>query len=73
MGLAIQGIPKAEKATAMGFFQAVYAIGMFLGPASGGFIGDIFGLRGVFFCAGIVYFIATALSVSMLPRRTEDK
>lgn len=70
MGLAIQGMPQEEKATAMGFFQAVYAIGMFLGPATGGFIGDAFGLSGVFFCAGAVYLIAAALSASMLPKQT---
>jgi predicted MFS family arabinose efflux permease len=73
MGLSIQGMPQEEKATAMGFFQAVYAIGMFSGPAAGGFIGDAFGLSGVFFCAGIVYLIATVLSASMLPKRIEDK
>ena len=72
MGLAIQGMPQKERATAMGFFQAVYAIGMFSGPASSGFIGDALGLRGVFFCAGIVYLIAAILSISMLPKRTED-
>jgi len=71
MGLSIQGMPQEEKATAMGFFQAVYAIGMFLGPAAGGFIGDAFGLSGVFFCAGIVYLIATALSISMLPKQID--
>ena len=72
MGLAIQGMPQDEKATAMGFFQAVYAIGMFAGPAAGGFIGDMFGLRWVFFCATIAYLIATVLSISMLPKRAED-
>jgi MFS family permease len=71
MGLAIQGLPQEEKATAMGFFQAVYAIGMFLGPALGGRIGDIFGLRSVFICAGIVYFIAASLSIIMLPKKEE--
>ena len=55
----------------MGFFQAVYAIGMFSGPALGGFIGDAFGLRGVFFCAGFVYLIAAVLSAFTLPRWTE--
>jgi len=71
MGLAIQGMPKEEKATAMGFFQAVYSIGMFVGPASGGFIGDHLSLRAIFFCAGIVYLIATVMSISMLPRQKE--
>jgi MFS family permease len=72
MGLAIQGVPQEEKAAAMGFFQAVYAIGMFSGPAAGGVIGDTFGLRGVFFCAGFVYLIATVLSASTLPKRAAD-
>jgi len=71
MGLAIQGILQEEKATAMGFFQAVYAVGMFLGPAVGGFIGDAFGLKGVFFCAGIIYLISSGMSAYMLPRRPE--
>ena len=73
MGLSIQGMPQEEKATAMGFFQAVYAIGMFSGPAASGFIGSAFGLRSVFFCIGIVYMIATALSIAMLPKRLEDR
>jgi predicted MFS family arabinose efflux permease len=67
MGLAIQGVPAEDKATAMGFYQAVYAIGMFLGPAIGGFIGDAFGLKGVFFCAGIVYVVASVVSAFTLP------
>ena len=34
MGLAIARLPDGDKATAMGFFQATYAIGMFAGNAS---------------------------------------
>lgn len=71
MGLAIQGIPKEEKATSMGFFQAVYAIGMFAGPAIGGFIGEAFGLRSIFICAGIVYLVAAGLAISTVPKRAE--
>lgn len=69
MGLAIQGVPKEEKAAAMGFFQAVYAIGMFLGPAAAGFIAQALGLGGVFICAGAIYLVAAIMSVSMLPRK----
>jgi len=71
MGLAIQGIPKEEKATAMGFFQAVYAIGMCSGPALGGLIGKRFGMDGIFLCAGLVYLIAALTSVIALPRRAD--
>jgi len=73
MGLAIQGVPQEEKATAMGFFQAVYAIGMFLGPAVGGFIGHKFGLRSIFLYAGFVYLTAAILSVSTLPPRKRNE
>ena len=30
------GVPDARKGTAMGFFQATYALGMFAGPALSG-------------------------------------
>jgi predicted MFS family arabinose efflux permease len=72
MGLAIQGVPREEKATAMGFYQAVYAIGMFGGPAIGGFIGDIFGLSGVFYCAGFIFLISFIVSAIMLPNRIDQ-
>jgi predicted MFS family arabinose efflux permease len=36
----------------MGFFQAVYALGMFAGPAAAGAVAERFGLVAVFpFCA----------------------
>ncbi len=72
MGLAIQGMPQEEKASAMGFFQAVYAIGMCLGPATGGFIKDMFGIRSVFLCAGTVYLIAGVMGIFTLPKRVKN-
>ncbi|MBT5875396.1 MAG: MFS transporter [Candidatus Latescibacteria bacterium] len=48
MALAVQSVPQGERGTAMGIFQAVYAIGMFSGPALGGVLGDWFGLGGLF-------------------------
>ena len=73
MGLAIQDMPPEEKASAMGFFQAVYAIGMFSGPAVGGLIAATkFGLYGAFFCAGAVYIIAAVMAIFTLPRYAKD-
>ena len=72
MGLAIQGMPPEEKASAMGFFQAVYAIGMCAGPAIGGFIGNRFGISGIFLCAGIVYLIAAVMGIFTLPERVNN-
>ncbi|WP_175640500.1 MFS transporter [Metabacillus schmidteae] len=63
MGMAIQTIPNRKRATAMGLFQAVYAIGIFLGP----FISGLFTEKGTFFpvfmTAGAVGFIGLLLSL----------
>jgi MFS family permease len=68
MGLAIQGIPKEEKASAMGFFQAVYAIGMFLGPFISGFIGGASNLESIFFTSSAIYIIAAIIGIFALPK-----
>ncbi|MDN5276218.1 MAG: hypothetical protein PWR01_183 [Clostridiales bacterium] len=44
MALSIKSVEASKRATAMGFFQAIYAIGMFLGPAFTGLISDMLGL-----------------------------
>jgi len=44
MGLSIKNIPSERRATAMGFFQAVYGLGMFLGPFVTGWLAHGFGL-----------------------------
>lgn len=48
MALAVQTVPQRERGTAMGIYQAVYAVGMFSGPALGGVLGDWLGLGGLF-------------------------
>jgi MFS family permease len=48
MGLSIRHVSDAERTTAMGVHQSVYAIGMFVGPALSGFIADLLGLRVMF-------------------------
>ncbi len=79
MGMAIQTIPNRKRATAMGLFQAVYAIGIFLGP----FIAGIFTDEGTFFpvfmTAGAAGFIGLLLSIKwgfqkspVLERKTES-
>ncbi|WP_245823413.1 MFS transporter [Metabacillus halosaccharovorans] len=63
MGMAIQTIPNRKRATAMGLFQAVYAIGIFLGP----FISGLFSEEGtflpVFLTAGAAGIIGMFLSL----------
>lgn len=62
MNLSIQAVPRERRATAMGFYQAVYAAGMFLGPLLAGWLNTGFGLKGGFILAAFVGFIATGLA-----------
>ncbi len=72
MSLAIRGLPNSDRATAMGFFQAVYAVGMFSGPIASGWIGSYTGYSGLFFSVGAVAGL-NALVALCLPRRDESK
>lgn len=58
MGLSIKHIPDQHRALVMGTFQAVYALGMTLGPAVGGFIAAGRGLPAVFSSSSLVVFAA---------------
>lgn len=69
MGLSIQAVPQAERATAMGVFQSVYAIGMFAGPVVGGGIADAFGLPSVFFSTAAVCLVSVLIGLATIPAR----
>jgi MFS family permease len=60
MGLCIKFIANERRATAMGFFQAVYGLGMFLGPFVMGFIGFAFGLAASFVFTGFIGLLGIA-------------
>lgn len=63
LGLSIQKVAPAEKATAMGVYQAVYALGMFFGPASAGFVAQEIGLTGAFLLSMVICVVGAALLV----------
>ena len=71
MGLSIREISGEDRATAMGVFQAVYAIGMFLGPTTAGAVADAVGLSGAFIIAGTVSVIAAAAALTLLGRTND--
>jgi MFS family permease len=48
MGMSIQQVAEAERTTAMGLHQAVYAVGMFSGPGVSGRLADAIGIRPMF-------------------------
>ena len=63
LGLCIRDIEPARRATAMGFFQAVYGLGMFLGPLVTGFLADGIGLMAAFMFTGGVGLVGAVLAV----------
>ncbi|GED17166.1 MFS transporter [Aneurinibacillus migulanus] len=62
MSMSIQSTASEKKATAMGFYQAVYAIGMFIGPFLAGGVSTAFGLEGGFILASTIGMLAACLS-----------
>lgn len=66
MGLGIEQIDQSKRATAMGMFQAIYGIGMVLGPIFLGFIAQAYGLTvgfAITSITGLVGIIITLLFV----------
>lgn len=64
MSLAIQPAPTEQRATAMGFFQSLYAAGMSFGPILSGVAGNIFGLSSVFILSGALCLFASVYSLT---------
>jgi len=70
MVLSVRGLPPDQQATAMGVFQAVYAIGMLSGPLASGFLGSGLGLSTVFYAAaGFVLLIVLLAFLPIFSRR----
>jgi predicted MFS family arabinose efflux permease len=70
MILAIKAIAPQQKATAMGVYQAVYAVGMMLGPLVSGYLADSLSLSAVFYLsASLCLVIAVMARLSLLARQ----
>jgi len=54
MGMSIQHVAEAERTTAMGLHQAVYALGMFGGPWVSGWLADMIGIRPMFWVTALL-------------------
>jgi MFS family permease len=76
MGMSIKHMSADKRATAMGFFQAIYGLGMFVGPVLMGIIGDYFSLNEGFIVLGILglgsavlshYFVRSSVTKQTLP------
>jgi MFS family permease len=64
LSLAIRPLPSQERASGMGVFQALYSIGMFVGPPLGGFIADSRGLSAVFVGVAAICVLAATWAAS---------
>lgn len=62
MGLSIKNVEANKRGTAMGFFQAIYGLGMFAGPIFVGTISDFAGLRMGFWMIGLVGILGAILT-----------
>ncbi|CAM4380415.1 MFS transporter [Paenibacillus tarimensis] len=49
LGMAIQDVTQSKRATAMGFYQAMYAAGMFAGPFLAGWLNGLAGIDSGFY------------------------
>ncbi len=70
IGACIQDIPENGRATAMGFHQSVYAVGMFLGPWIAGALADSIGIDGTFYSIGGGAAVLCLVLLVMLRRHT---
>ncbi len=69
MVLCIRDIDAGRKATAMGFFQAAYGMGMFVGPLAVGELSQTAGLDWGFWAVGLIGLIGAAVALAATPGR----
>ncbi len=67
MGLAIRDVAPDQRATAMGIYQAVYALGMFGGPFLAGGVGNLINLNASFYTVSIISLMAMILTYRWTP------
>jgi MFS family permease len=68
MGMSIRNVEQAQRGTAMGFHQAVYAIGMFAGPALSGILADQWGMPPMFVATAVVCLLLGLVGTRRLSR-----
>ncbi|MHB1318882.1 MAG: MFS transporter [Anaerolineae bacterium] len=68
MGMSIRNVEEAQRGTAMGFHQAVYAIGMFAGPALSGVLADRWGMPPMFVATAVVCLLLGLVGTRRLSR-----
>ena len=73
MSASINSMEESKRATAMGFFQAIYGLGMFIGPMIVGFFDDIpGGLKYGFLAASAFSVIGMAMSMIFITGKSKS-
>jgi predicted MFS family arabinose efflux permease len=70
---SVSGVDPSKRATAMGFYQAVYAAGMSAGPFVAGWMSSVYGLEGGFWLGGIAAALAAVLSLVWIEGKASAK
>jgi predicted MFS family arabinose efflux permease len=73
MGMALQAVEPEARASAMGVFQSIYALGMTLGPMVSGVISQWWGISGVYWTNGVLLAGAALVAAVLLRPRGEPK
>lgn len=73
MSLAILAIAPEKRGVAMGFYQSIYALGMFVGPVLSGVVSERLGIDGSFFLLGSLAGIMALLAAILLKQKTTVK
>lgn len=69
ISLSLKAAAPEERATAMGAYQAIYAIGMLAGPVVSGEVAELYGIESVFWlCSGVTVLGALVVMARRLPR-----
>lgn len=71
MGLCIKHVSVEKRSTAMGFYQAMYSVGVFFGPIVLGYVSNAYSLDIGFYTTGVIGLIAVIM-VSLNRRLRED-
>ena len=73
MGLSIRYVDDAQRSTAMGLHQAVYALGMFGGPAISGVLADAVGIRPMFGVTAVVCLMIGIVGTRWLAEQRQEQ
>ena len=73
MGLCIKNVSESNRGSAMGFFQAIYGLGMSAGPVVVGLISDMASLNAGFLVTALISVIAALLVKLFVKDRIENE